>query len=217
MIAMNIADNNSMPQIQRAYIAAVVICVIVAATASAIISLPDLAFSNESAFTHSTNSSEAWLNLLGTCILVALVEEIIFRGILLRALFRILTPKAVILITAGIFAILHAIPIGIDTMQGIDMVMVIASLSLKALQAFAFGILMAAIIFFGFNLIGVIVIHAVFDAIYFAGTVLTIGAFPETYIATSPTALTALAVSTIILAVPAALAFLFPKDSLSLE
>lgn len=217
MNIMNTTGNKSASHNQGIYIVVVAICVIVAAATSAIISFPDLDAAKESAFPHPVDAGQAWLTLIGTSLLVALVEETIFRGILLRALLRILKPRAVILITAAIFAILHAIPVGIDTSQTTDATMVIASLSLKAIQAFAFGILMAAIIFCRAHLWRAIAIHAVFDIIYFAGPVLTTGEFPATYIATSPTAIIALAVSTVILAIPAALAFRFPNDSLSLE
>ena len=80
-------------------------------------------------------------------------------------------------------------------------------MALKTAQAFAFGIVMAAFVFYGLNLFGVIVIHATFDLIYFERYVSAIGDFPTTYIATSSDALVALIVSVAILAVPAAFAF----------
>lgn len=148
--------------------------------------------------------------LLGTCLLTALVEELVFRGVLLRALLHVCRPRATMLVTAALFAALHALPIGI---QGdMPLAFTVVSLSMKFLEAFAFGIVMAAILFCGGTLISVIVLHAAFDCIYFAGPVLASGDFPATYVVTSPEGLAALAAATVILAIPAVFALRLPVD-----
>ena len=190
---------------QAAYIAISTICLFAAAVAYALISLPNVENLAKLSPSQPVDQAELIFRLIFTCALVAIVEEIIFRGILLRALLRILKPKAVILITAGMFAILHGIPIGIESTMSVDPFLVAISMALKAVQAFAFG--MAAFVLCGLNLLGVIVIHAVFDLIYFERYVSIIGDFPATYIAASPDALVALVVSVAIIAVPAAFAF----------
>lgn len=192
---------------QAAYIAISTICLFAAAVAHALISLPNVENLAKLSPPQPVDQAELIFRLIFTCALVATVEEIIFRGILPRALLRILKPKAVILITAGVFAILHGIPIGIENTMSVDPFLVAISMALKAVQAFAFGILMAAFVLCGLNLLGVIVIHAVFDLIYFERYVSIIGDFPATYIAASPDALVALVVSVAIIAVPAAFAF----------
>ena len=176
---------------QAAYIAISTICLFAAAVAYALISLPNVENLAKLSPSQPVDQAELIFRLIFTCALVAIVEEIIFRGI----------------ITAGMFAILHGIPIGIESTMSVDPFLVAISMALKAVQAFAFGILMAAFVLCGLNLLGVIVIHAVFDLIYFERYVSIIGDFPATYIAASPDALVALVVSVAIIAVPAAFAF----------
>ena len=204
-------------QEQRRWRVGAAVCVMAAAVAAAALSLADGA-------AHGTASTAAgpalgdagrWLNLLGTCLLTALVEELVFRGLLLRAVLRVCTPRATILITAGIFAAFHGLPIGIEGSP--DLMLVVASLLLKCLEAFAFGIVLAAILFRGGTLPGVIALHAAFDIVYFAAPVLATGDFPATYVVTTPEGFAALAVATLLLAIAALRAMRFPESSLSLN
>ena len=105
---------------QAAYIAISTICLFAAAVAHALISLPNVENLAKLSPPQPVDQAELIFRLIFTCALVAIVEEIIFRGILLRALLRILKSKAVILITAGVFAILHGIPIGIENTMSVD-------------------------------------------------------------------------------------------------
>lgn len=204
-------------QEQRRWRVGAAVCVMAAAVAAAVLSLADGA-------AHGTASTAAgpalgdagrWLNLLGTCLLTALVEELVFRGLLLRAVLRVCTPRATILITAGVFAAFHGLPIGIEGTP--DLTLVVASLLLKCLEAFAFGIVLAAILFRGGTLPGVIALHAAFDIVYFADPVLATGDFPATYVVTDPAGFAALAAATLLLAIAALWAMRFPESSLSLN
>ena len=146
--------------------------------------------------------------LILVSILTAIVEELIFRGLLLRALLKKLSEFKTILITSAIFAVLHMIPIGATEIDLSDPdgknILILASISLllKGMQAFVFGMVMAKIVMRDGSLPIVMALHALFDAIYFAIPVLSTGNFPETYLAASPDQLLALAFSTLIL-VPA--------------
>ena len=201
------ATETDIPREQRHYRVVVVVCVMAAAVAAAVLSLGDLPAA-------TAGGSAPWLTLAGTCLLTALVEELIFRGVLLRAVVRFRTPRATILITAGIFAAFHGLPIGIEGSPGVALV--VGSLLLKCLEAFAFGIALATILFCGGTLAGVIALHAAFDIVYFAGAVLATGDFPTTYVVTTPEGFIALAAATLILAIPAALAFRIPESGLAL-
>lgn len=202
------ATETDIPRDWQRYRVVAVVCVMAAAMAAAVLSLGELPASTAS-------GSAAWLTLVGTCLLTALVEELVFRGLLLRAVVRFCTPRAAILITAGIFAAFHGLPIGIEGSP--DLALVVGSLLLKALEAFAFGVALAAILFCGGNLPGVIALHAAFDVVYFAGSVLATGDFPATYMVTSPDGFIALAAATLILAIPATLAFRIPESGLALR
>lgn len=156
-----------------------------------------------------------WLYLVGTCVLVAVVEELVFRGLLLRTVRRVCGPKATIVVTATVFAALHGLPIGIEGAPAAELVA--ASLALKFLEALAFGIVLAAMLFRGGTLPLVIALHAVFDIIYFAGPVLVGGDFPATYVVTTPAGFASLAAATLILAIPAVRGLRFPASSLKLN
>ena len=142
------------------------------------------------------------------------MEELVFRSLLLHAVRRVCGPKATIVATAVVFAALHGLPIGIEGDPVAELVA--ASLTLKFLEALAFGIVLAAMLFRGGTLPLVIALHAVFDIIYFAGPVLIGGDFPATYAATTPAGFASLAAATLILAIPAACALRFPESSFSL-
>lgn len=146
--------------------------------------------------------------------LVAVVEELVFRSLFLRAVRRVCGPKATIVATAVVFAALHGLPIGIEGDPAAELVA--ASLTLKFLEALAFGIVLAAMLFRGGTLPLVIALHAVFDIIYFAGPVLIGGDFPASYVVTAPAGFASLAAATLILAIPAACALRFPESSFSL-
>lgn len=193
------------------------VCVMAAAVAAAVLSLADGAApaAVSAAAGPALGDAGRWLNLLGTCLLTALVEELVFRGLLLRAVVRVCTPRATILITAGIFAAFHGLPIGIEGTP--DLALVVASLLLKCLEALAFGIVLAAILFCGGTLPGVIALHAAFDIVYFADPVLATGDFPATYVVTDPAGFAALIAATLLLAILAIWAMRFPESSLSLN
>ena len=211
---------------QWRYLVAASACVVLAALAAALLALPDLPAAGTGGATGAADalgtgaagtgadSYPRWLYLVGTCVLVAVVEELVFRSLLLRAVRRVCGPKATIVATAVVFAALHGLPIGIEGDPAAELVAV--SLTLKFLEALAFGIVLAAIIFRGGTLPLVIALHAVFDIIYFAGPVLIGGDFPATYAATTPAGFASLAAATLILAIPAACALRFPESSLSL-
>lgn len=141
--------------------------------------------------------------LVGVSALTALVEEVVFRGLLLRWLARIRSMQVAILATSILFALLHAIPFGVDAVAA-DPVIIVLSLCLKALQAFAFGIVMAGIVTRGGGLAGAVAAHALFDVLYFMPDVLLTGSFPTTYAVSQPEGLAVLAIGTALL-VPAAL------------
>ena len=225
-------------QAQRRYLVMASVCALLAALAAALLALPDLpavraggagaagmaasdVLGTDAAGTLGAGAAAAsaacprWLYLVGTCVLVAAVEELVFRGLLLRAVRRVCGPRATIVVTAAVFAALHGLPIGIEGAPAAELVA--ASLALKFLEALAFGIVLAAMLFRGGTLPLVIALHAVFDIIYFAGSVLIGGDFPATYVATTPAGFASLAAATLILAIPAVRALRFPASSLKLN
>ncbi|MEY8460764.1 CPBP family glutamic-type intramembrane protease [Eggerthellaceae bacterium 24-137] len=147
--------------------------------------------------------------LAGTAALTALVEELVFRGVLLQALLRALPRTRALLASALLFALPHALPIGLGSTEAApDMPVATLSLGLKLAQAFAFGIIMASVAaphdhVRASGLAIAVVLHSLYDALYFAPAVLATGAFPATYITAQPGELAALAASTLLLA-PAA-------------
>ena len=214
------------PWAQWRYLAVASACVVLAALAAALLALPDLPVAGAGGATGAADalgagaggagadSGPRWLYLVGTCVLVAVVEELVFRSLLLRAVRRVCGPRATIVATTVVFAALHGLPIGIEGDPAAELVA--ASLTLKFLEALAFGIVLAAMLFRGGTLPLVIALHAVFDIIYFAGPVLIGGDFPASYVVTAPAGFASLAAATLILAIPAACALRFPESSLSL-
>lgn len=218
------------PWAQWRYLAVASACVVLAALAAALLALPDLPVAGAGGATAAgaaardaigagaagtgADSCPRWLYLVGTCVLVAVVEELVFRSLLLRAVRRVCGPKATIVATAVVFAALHGLPIGIEGDPAAELVA--ASLTLKFLEALAFGIVLAAMLFRGGTLPLVIALHAVFDIIYFAGPVLIGGDFPASYVVTAPAGFASLAAATLILSIPAACALRFPESSFSL-
>lgn len=206
------------PWAQWRYLAVASACVVLAALAAALLALPDLPVAGAGGATGAAgtgaDSCPRWLYLVGTCVLVAVVEELVFRSLLLRAVRRVCGPKATIVATAVVFAALHGLPIGIEGDPAAELVA--ASLTLKFLEALAFGIVLAAMLFRGGTLPLVIALHAVFDIVYFAGPVLIGGDFPASYVVTAPAGFASLAAATLILSIPAACALRFPESSFSL-
>ncbi|WP_156997110.1 CPBP family intramembrane glutamic endopeptidase [Adlercreutzia caecimuris] len=214
------------PWVQWRYLVVASACVVLAALAAALLALPDLPATGAGGATGAADALGAgaagagaescprWLYLVGTCVLVAVVEELVFRSLLLRAVRHVCGPKATIVATAVVFAALHGLPIGIEGDPAAELVA--ASLTLKFLEALAFGIVLAAMLFRGGTLPLVIALHAVFDIIYFAGPVLVGGDFPASYVVTAPAGFASLAAATLILTIPAACALRFPESSLSL-
>lgn len=227
---------------RRRYLVMASACMLLAALAAALLALPDLfaagaggaaaagmaasdalgagaagtlgADATSTAGALAADACQRWLYLVGTCVLVAVVEELVFRGLLLRAVRRACGPKTTIVVTAAVFAALHGLPIGIEGDPAAELAA--ASLALKFLEALAFGIVLAAMLFQGGTLPLVITLHAVFDIIYFAGPVLVGGDFPATYVAATPAGFASLAAATLILAIPAVRAFRFPASTLKL-
>lgn len=154
--------------------------------------------------------------LAGTAALTALVEELVFRGVLLQALLRALPRTRALLASALLFALPHALPIGLGSTEAApDMPVAALSLGLKLAQAFAFGIIMASVAaprdhVRASGLAIAVVLHSLYDAVYFAPAVLRAGAFPATYITAQPGELAALAASTLLLA-PAAIGAQWPQ------
>lgn len=202
-------------QARRRYLVTASACVVLAALVAALLALPDLPAVGAGSAVAGADACPRWLYLVGTCVLVAVVEELVFRGLLLRAVRRACGPKTTIVVTAAVFAALHGLPIGIEGDPAAELVA--ASLALKFLEAFAFGIVLAAMLFRGGTLPLVIALHAAFDIIYFAGPVLVGGDFPATYVVTTPAGFAPLAAATLILAIPAIRALRFPASSLKLD
>ncbi len=141
--------------------------------------------------------------LVGVSALTALVEELVFRGIVLSFLLRHMSKASALWLSALAFALVHGLPIGISTSTLITLLpFVFASLALKVMQALLFGVLMGRIILEEGSLLSVIAIHGAFDIIYFAPSVLIMGDFPATYAQLSPAELLGTCLSVIILAVP---------------
>lgn len=132
-------------------------------------------------------------------ILTAVVEELVFRGVLLRAFLKRLSAHKAILATSAVFALLHMLPIGMSAEAPGGMALAVLSLLLKGAQAFAFGAIMAAIVLRDGNLPIVMALHAFFDALYFAVPVLATAAFPDTYIAVAPEQLLPVVLSALVL------------------
>ncbi|MEC4183448.1 CPBP family glutamic-type intramembrane protease [Adlercreutzia sp. R21] len=147
--------------------------------------------------------------LAGTAALTALVEELVFRGVLLRALLRALPHTRALLASALLFALPHALPIGLGSAEAApDMAAAALSLGLKFAQALAFGLVMASVAaprdhVRASGLAIAVALHGLYDAVYFAPAVLATGTFPATYITAQPNELAALAASILLLA-PAA-------------
>lgn len=141
--------------------------------------------------------------LVGVSALTALVEELVFRGIVLSFLLRHMSKARALWLSALAFALVHGLPIGISTSTLIALLpFVFVSLALKVMQALLFGVLMGRIILEGGSLLSAIVIHGAFDILYFAPSVLIMGDFPATYAQLSPAELLGTCLSIIILAVP---------------
>lgn len=209
--------NLQRPERSYRFIAFAIICTLASATLSAAIdaSLANSALSGASPRI-SVNSDHIlshlqYLVLLS--ILTATTEEIVFRGIVLRGLQKILSNMKALMISSVLFAILHAIPIGIESLniEAIGILPIFVSLLLKFVQAFVFGIVMAGIVLRGGNLIIVSAVHTVFDIIYFAPCVLSTGSFPYTYVTVQPESVLLLIVSTFAL-LPAAVFALKGND-----
>ncbi|MEC4175593.1 CPBP family glutamic-type intramembrane protease [Adlercreutzia sp. R7] len=147
--------------------------------------------------------------LAGTAALTALVEELVFRGVLLRALLRALPHTRALLASALLFALPHALPIGLSSAEAApDMAAAALSLGLKFAQALAFGLVMASVAaprdhVRASGLAIAVALHGLYDAVCFAPAVLATGTFPATYITAQPNELAALAASILLLA-PAA-------------
>lgn len=196
-------------QRNRRFIVGAAVCVIVAALAACAVEAVQLNAAVQGGFLVAEDGGHVGVvasvvaeharMLILVSILTAVVEELVFRGILLRALLRRLSVQGALIATSAIFAVLHMLPIGMPAELSDGAALVALSLALKGAQAFAFGAIMAAIVLRDGNLLIVIAVHALFDAIYFAVPVLSTGAFPDTYIAASPEHLLPVALSTLVL------------------
>lgn len=195
------------------FIVGAAVCVIVAALAACAVEAVQLNAAVRGGFLVAEDGghvggvasvvAEAARTLIFTSILAAVVEELVFRGLLLRALLRWLSERKAILATSAIFALLHMLPVGMSAEAAGGAALAVLSLLLKGAQAFAFGAIMAAIVLRDGNLPIVMALHALFDVIYFAVPVLATGSFPDTYVAASPEQLLPAVLSTLVLLPPA--------------
>lgn len=180
----------------------------VAAVVACALQLPALAESvaNGSLSVPVEVTAERARSLLLISILTAVVEEIVFRGLLLRALLRAMGTSRAVWFSSLLFGALHALPLGVDFDIIANWLPLVIALALKFLQATLFGAVMARIITADGNLAIAIAAHALFDVIYFAPVVLSSGDFPTTYAACSPLDLDILAITSLFLAAPLVLA-----------
>ncbi len=150
--------------------------------------------------------------LVITCALAAVVEELLFRGLLLGWIARLGRRRgwrapvlAAVALSSVAFALLHGLPApGMPWPEG---ALAWASIALKVAQALLFAIAMAGLRLESGGLGAPIAVHGAFDLLYFGPGVLVTGAFPLTYICASPAEWAALGASVVVLLCPAALAW----------
>lgn len=139
--------------------------------------------------------------LWSLCALTAVVEELVFRGPLFQKLLGSVGSSRTLWITSAVFALFHILPLsGIPSGEA---GLLGLSLGLKGLQALSFGLIMGGIILYGCGLLKTIVVHGLFDVLYFALPVLKTGSFPSTYISADPLELWVLAATIALMAIPA--------------
>lgn len=145
---------------------------------------------------------------VGSCFVTALVEELIFRGALLSALLLIIRrvrtnwaqPRFdAAVASAVVFGLVHVVS-GLLAQPWTPSAVLQALL--KATQAGLFGFYMAALFIKTRSLVVPIVVHFVFDVVYFGPAYLIVGAFPSTYITGSYGDLVILLLTSVLLLPP---------------
>lgn len=179
--------------------------------------LPDGSSPAGSASAPSTDAEAGALagrvgELVITCALAAVVEEMLFRGLLLGWIARLGRRRgwrapmlAAAALSSAAFALLHGLPA--PGMPWPADGLAWASIALKVSQALLFAIAMAGLRLESGGLRAPIAVHGAFDLLYFGSGVLATGAFPLTYICASPAEWGALGASVVVLLCPAALAW----------
>lgn len=188
-----------------------------ASAAGSTLGLPDGASAAGSASAPSADAEAGALagrvaELVITCALAAVVEELLFRGLLLGWIARLGRRRgwrapvlAAAVLSSAAFALLHGLPA--PGMPWPADGLAWASIALKVSQALLFAIAMAGLRLESGGLGAPIAVHGAFDLLYFGPGVLAMGAFPLTYICASPAEWAALGASVVVLLCPAALAW----------
>lgn len=135
------------------------------------------------------------MQLVLSCLITAVVEELVFRG-LLSTLFarRFQGPRGLVCAAAAsalVFALLH---VASDAVRNAGDVRLLLQAALKLAQTGLFGFLMACLFLkarakgssFARALTFPVLIHWVFDLIYFGPVYVSTGAFPDTYLTGLP-------------------------------
>ncbi len=125
----------------------------------------------------------------GNALFAAVVEELIFRGALFRGLRNFLerfTVSAVVwaaVLSSALFALAHALDPALLAEPSAGVWIALAA---KVTQAFGFAMIMAALCQSSGTLWIPMVVHGLFDLLYFSVPVLWFGALPTTYGVTDP-------------------------------
>ena len=155
---------------------------------------------------------ERTLLIVGDSAVTAVVEELVFRGLLLYGLvwaFRAIDRSAPSASAVFRAAVLQAVAFALAHVLGLDISLEasspVAALQFfaKFAQAFLFAVCMAYLLLKTANLIFPILVHFAFNSVYFAPTVLMSGSFPETYLTGSLFDLSIVLISAVILGIPA--------------
>lgn len=150
------------------------------------------------------------VQLVLSCLVTAVVEELVFRG-LLASLFarKFCGPRGLLNAAAAsafVFALLH---VASDALRNVADAALLLQAVLKLAQTGLFGFIMACLFLkarakgssFARALTFPILIHWAFDVVYFGPVYLSTGAFPSTYL-TGASADTALLLITSLLMLP---------------
>lgn len=155
---------------------------------------------------------ERTLLIVGDSAVTAVVEELVFRGLLLygsvwafRAIDRSAPSASVVfravVLQAVAFALAHVLGLDIP-LEGSSLVTALQLLA-KLAQTFLFAVCMAYLLLKTANLLFPILAHFAFDSVYFAPIVLMSGSFPETYLTGSLFDLSIVLMSALLLGIPA--------------
>lgn len=153
---------------------------------------------------------------LGAAWEAAVVEEVLFRGVLLWACLswaqRFADPsRFAVAATSLAFGLMHLLPDGPLVAPGADMGIVVAQGFLKITQATLFGAVMARLVVCSpfdscalprraLALVAPVIIHGLFDMLFFGPLLLTGNALPSTYLTGNMADFLPLVVTTVLLA-----------------